>query len=230
MEEALYRASKDNWFIVGWGQQDPTVVLGIGGKVEALVDAHKAAQLGVPLVRRFTGGGTVVVDGNTLFTSIIGSTVELGCGRGPREIMSWTEKLYRGMFESVSTAGTTFALREHDYVFGDKKFGGSAQGLSRDRMVHHTSFLWDYNPGVMGLLRLPERRPDYRKDRPHSEFLCKLRDSVATPGVLEDAFVDCAEEAFHATFVPPEDLAAWVAACGHSPVTTVLSPPPAPPP
>ncbi len=30
-------------------------------QVEALVDAHKAAQLGVPLVRRFTGGGTVVV-------------------------------------------------------------------------------------------------------------------------------------------------------------------------
>ncbi len=49
-------------------------------------------------------------------------------------------------------------------------------------MVHHTSFLWDYDPGAMSLLRLPERRPDYRRDRPHTQFLCRLRDSVPTQG------------------------------------------------
>jgi hypothetical protein len=39
--------------------------------------------------------------------------------------MQWTEHLYSPMF---SRCREGFALREHDYVFGDKKFGGSAQG------------------------------------------------------------------------------------------------------
>ena len=52
----------------------------------------------------------------------------LQCGRGPREIMSWTEELYKPVFSAMTHSGQAFALREHDYVFGDHKFGGSAQG------------------------------------------------------------------------------------------------------
>ena len=61
----------------------------------------------------------------------------------------------------------------------------ASAGISRDRMVHHTSFLFDYNPRLMQLLKLPERRPEYRHDRPHSSFLTSLRASsagAATPG------------------------------------------------
>jgi lipoate-protein ligase A len=62
-------------FVVGWGQSPPTVVVGIGGKVPELVDVGRAAGRGVPVLRRFTGGGTVVVDQSTLFASIIGDMV-----------------------------------------------------------------------------------------------------------------------------------------------------------
>lgn len=37
--------------------------------------------------------------------------------------MSWTEKIYGNVFNKQQ-----FCLRENDYVFGDHKVGGNAQG------------------------------------------------------------------------------------------------------
>ena len=50
-----------------------------------------------------------------------------------------------------------------DYVFGDRKFGGNAQAITRGRWLHHTSFLWDYQPQRMALLQHPSKTPEYRQ-------------------------------------------------------------------
>ena len=109
--------------------------------------------------------------------------------------MQWsTERLYAPVFSDFMGAATgappTFALREHDYCLSDLKVGGNAQTISRDRWVHHTSFLWSFSEARMGLLRLPEKRPEYRRDRPHGEFLTTLR-SVAPSGADAGTFVEC---------------------------------------
>lgn len=49
-----------------------------------------------------------------------------------------------------------------DYVFGDRKFGGNAQSITKNRWVHHTSFLWDYEAKNMSYLKLPAKAPQYR--------------------------------------------------------------------
>ena len=59
-------------------------------------------------------------------------------------------------------------------MLGERKFGGNAQSISKQRWVHHTSFLWDYQPALMACLQLPQRRPDYRRSREHTEFICRL--------------------------------------------------------
>lgn len=81
-----------------------------------------------------------------------------------------------------SSAQRPFALRENDYVVGDHKCGGNAQGISRDRFVHHTSFLWDFSDANMALLRMPAKVPDYRSQRAHTDFLCKLKDNLPSQG------------------------------------------------
>ncbi|GBG93054.1 hypothetical protein CBR_g58409 [Chara braunii] len=114
----------------------------------------------IAVVKRFTGGGTVVVDESTLFVSLICSSTAIpNVPCFPRPIMEWTEEVYSPVFEGAPG----FRLREHDYVFGDKKFGGNAQSITKQRWVHHTSFLWDFKDERMQYLLQPGRAPEYRK-------------------------------------------------------------------
>ena len=62
-----------------------------------------------------------------------------------------------------------------DYAIGERKFGGNAQAISKDRWLHHTSFLWDYYPERMALLKRPNKAPEYRAGRDHEEFIIPLK-------------------------------------------------------
>jgi len=73
-----------------------------------------------------------------------------------------------------------FELRENDYVLGPRKMGGNAQSIVKGGWLHHTSFLWDYDGKNMEYLTLPRKRPDYRQDRDHSDFLVKLKTIYGT--------------------------------------------------
>lgn len=91
--------------------------------------------------------------------------------------MEWTAGMYGPVFDRLRTTQTEpFQLRENDYVFGPLKFGGNAQSIVKDRWLHHTSFLWDFQRPNMDYLTLPERRPEYRQDRSHGSFLTRLKE------------------------------------------------------
>ena len=50
---------------------NPTIVMGLSGKVEKLVNVEKARELHLPVIKRFSGGGTVVVDDSTFCLTFI---------------------------------------------------------------------------------------------------------------------------------------------------------------
>lgn len=178
LEEGLlrHRASED-WLTTLDGAARRAVVLGVSGAVERLVDAREARRRDVKLVRRFTGGGTIACDGDTLF---VGMTMNAGDDAmvgeretHPRRVMAATEAVYARVFDKCGT----FALRENDYAFGGRKFGGNAQAITRGRFLHHTSFLYDYDEDAMAAtLKTPERAPAYRNGRAHRDFVTRLRD------------------------------------------------------
>jgi lipoate-protein ligase A len=173
LEEMLLRSGVGNWCIINEGST-PAIVMGISGKKEELVDCAKAAKDGIPLIKRFSGGGTVIVDENTLFITFIFQKQAHGFPAYPEPIMKWTEGIYRDALRHPE-----FRLRENDYVIGDRKFGGNAQYIKKDRWLHHTSFLWDYSSENMQYLLHPKKTPPYRQNRPHDEFLCRLREYFA---------------------------------------------------
>uniref|UniRef100_A0ACD5V1T6 Uncharacterized protein n=1 Tax=Avena sativa TaxID=4498 RepID=A0ACD5V1T6_AVESA len=142
LEERLLRRTSDNWCIVNDGTAPPTIVMGVSGKVSELVEIQPVLRDHVPVIRRFSGGGTVIVDQGTVFvTFICNKTAVDGLQPFPRDIMSWTGQLYGKVFRGFGE----FHLRENDYAFSHRKFGGNAQSITKDRWVHHTSFLWDYD-------------------------------------------------------------------------------------
>jgi lipoate-protein ligase A len=252
LEEFLLRHDSRSWAIVGTHEPlphkflttshpfrttpyDPSciIVMGIGGKPEKLLNIPQVKKDGIMVVKRFSGGGTVVLDPNSIWTTWIGRTFDFPeVNPYPRSIMNWsTSMAFQSVFhvlrnesqqkqqqqqqqqqkqqqqqqnrsrglktmivESKACGGTDyscvksfetppirldipdFTLCENDYVLGEKKVGGNAQSIVKDAWLHHTSFLWDFDPHNMSYLTLPSKRPQYRGDRDHTDFLVKLKD------------------------------------------------------
>jgi lipoate-protein ligase A len=168
LEESLLRHDERNWCLINEGTP-PAIVMGISGKKEELVDCARAHHEGIPLIKRFSGGGTVFVDEQTLFVTFICNKNFHPFPAYPEPIMRWTEEIYKEVFDHQH-----FSLRENDYVIGEKKVGGNAQYIKKERWLHHTSFLWNYSQEKMNILLLPKKRPSYRNSRSHNEFLSTL--------------------------------------------------------
>lgn len=180
LEERLLRSDTQNWCLINEGSP-PAIVMGISGKQNLLVDPIQTSLHNIPILRRFSGGGTVIVDENTLFVTFICQKELHPFPAYPEPILRWTEGLYKEIFQHP-----TFHLKENDYVFGEHKCGGNAQYIRKHRWLHHTSFLWDYQPERMRCLLHPPKTPTYRANRPHENFLCRLRDFYPSKNLLID--------------------------------------------
>ena len=170
LEEALLRSEKENFCIVNYGSPK-SIVMGISQSPQELLHVEKVKSDNIPVIRRFSGGGTVFIDADTFFVTFIFSKSANVAPHFPEKIMQWTADIFSKAWDIPG-----FALLENDFIIQDRKCGGNAQYIQKDRFLQHTSFLWNFNSANMGYLSLPEKRPKYRVDRSHAEFLCKLKD------------------------------------------------------
>lgn len=175
--------------------------MGISGNPPALLDLDRVKRDQIPVFQRFSGGGTVVVDENTLFITFIFSKDTLSIPAFPEPILRWTADLYKNAWNIDQ-----FDLRENDYVIGHKKCGGNAQYIKKERWLHHTSFLWDYRPENMDYLLLPSKRPAYRANRSHQEFLCCLKEREKSP---EHMIQKIRDELVKQFYISEFDLETW---------------------
>lgn len=142
IEEALLRADNRNFCIINHPpKDDKAIVLGISGKPELLVHLENVERDDIPLIKRFSGGGTVYTDERVVLVSFIFENSllpDVKCF--PRPIMDWTEEFYSGVIQNKH-----FALTENDYCVGSRKFGGNAQSITRKRWLHvsrHYTIEW----------------------------------------------------------------------------------------
>lgn len=190
IEEALLRVDDQNWCILNTGSS-PAIVMGISGKIDLLINQDLIQKKPIPIIRRFSGGGTVVVDENTCFVTLIGHANLLEGPCFPERLHTWTEQLYAPAFHEID-----FRLRENDYVAGNKKFGGNAQYLCKNRWLHHSSLLWDYEDAHMDYLLMPPKTPKYREKRPHGDFLCRLKEHFPDKKLMENRILRALENRF----------------------------------
>lgn len=191
IEEALLRADHRNWCILNAGATS-AIVMGISAKPEQVVNIHHLKRYPVALIRRFSGGGTVFIDEYTCFVTWICNTADIDVAPYPEKLMQWTHAFYGNAFPQFP-----FGLRENDYVCGEKKFGGNAQYIRKNRWLHHSSFLWDYKDASMDYLLMPKRQPKYRQQRPHTDFLCRLRDYIPHQHAFFDSIIGALPDHFH---------------------------------
>jgi lipoate-protein ligase A len=210
IEEGLLRASSDNWLVLSKSPaHQKSIVMGLSSvnakKLPNLIHAKNCHDDNVPVIKRFSGGGTVYIDRETLFVSVIFNSNVLpeGVDAYPKPLMKWTansiySRAFKAMEERIGkNLRDGFILNENDYCVGSKKFGGNAQSLVKDRFLHHTSILWDVDTSAMGkYLKLPPKDmlPEYRRERNHDDFVIPLK-QVFGNEASGDHFLDSILEA-----------------------------------
>ena len=143
------------------------------------------------MYKRFTGGGTVVCDRDTVFVTFIRRPGDELGGLGPRQIMEYTGKVYKGIMDPLLRGkGVEFdLLGGQDYSVTrtgeggerwDRKVGGNAQAVTRGGWCHHTSFLWRFKEENMGLLK------EVRGEKTHAR--ARRRHHAGTP-MLNTPFI-----------------------------------------
>src|SRR5262249_25804018 len=79
-----------------------------------------------------------------------------------------------------------------DLAVAGRKFSGNAQQRKRHFLLHHGTLLHGFDVEPVGrYLKVPPRRPEYRGNRSHRDFLMNLPDQP-------DAIVECLRRAWEA--------------------------------
>src|SRR4051812_20920887 len=155
-----------------WESADYFVALGYANKASSEVDLEACRERGVPVLRRCSGGGTVLQGPGCLNYSLVlkidgplQSITETNCYVMQRN----RDALQPLVKQKIEIRGTT------DLTIGDLKFSGNAQRRRRNFLLFHGSFLLQFDLELMvQLLKFPSRQPDYRANRAHTEFLTQL--------------------------------------------------------
>lgn len=156
-----------------WEAREYAVVLGASRRLreDVLVDACRAD--GVPVLRRSSGGGSVVVGPGALnVTVILPEAAAPGLSAvdvAQRYVLEWIAQLIR-------RDGPPVAVRGHgDLTLGDRKCGGSAQRRLQRWFLVHCSILYQFAiERIIRYLAIPARQPAYRQGRAHQDFLINL--------------------------------------------------------
>jgi lipoate-protein ligase A len=170
-EEACRRTEPPAEILRFWESPVPFVVLGSTGRLAAEIDQDACRREGVPILRRSSGGGTVLLGPGCLCFSLI---LDLPTRPGLHDIHA----SYRAILGRVVTCLAVEGLAHRgisDLALGARKVCGNSQRRKRAALLHHGALLYGFDlPRIAALLKDPPRQPEYRAQRPHAEFVTNL--------------------------------------------------------
>ena len=180
-----------------WEFDQPVVVVGRSSKVAVEVHHEVCRAEQVPVLRRASGGASIVAGPGCLMFSVVLSTVERPALRMIEQAHQFVmQRVLQAVRRSVPEArfqGTS------DLTVGDRKFSGNSHRCKRHHLLYHGTLLYDFPlPLISRLLNVAPRQPTYRRGRGHADFVMNLP-------VEADALRDALREAWEAT----EPLDAW---------------------
>jgi lipoate---protein ligase len=158
-----------------WEPRQHFVVLGYSNKARAEVNLDSCRALGIPVLRRCSGGGTVLQGPGCLNYALIlkiqsGSPLE-GITEAHTFIMNRNREALNSLLDgNVLIQGYT------DLTMNGRKFSGNSQRRKRRCLLFHGSFLLDLDLDLVEqVLQVPAKQPQYRRARSHQDFLINLQ-------------------------------------------------------
>jgi lipoate-protein ligase A len=195
-DEALLDLSENSGqaFLRFWESERYFVVLGYGKKIADETFHDQCDALGIPILRRCSGGGTVLQGPGCLNYSLflpIDAAPELETISGANR---YTMQRIRAAVERATNQ--TVDVKGHtDLTLDGRKFSGNAQRRKRRTLLFHGAFLLNFDLQLIATtLRPPKEQPEYRANRDHLDFLINLQlDANALQGTLREEWGVTAE-------------------------------------
>jgi lipoate-protein ligase A len=174
-----------------WESRELFVVVGYGNRVASEVNVEECQRRGVPILRRCSGGGTVVQGPGCLNYNL---TLRWDENSPLASVTSTNQHIMeRNRAALAQLLGVEVSVQGHtDLAFWETessrwlKFSGNAQRRRRRALVFHGTILHAFDLSLIeALLRFPTAQPDYRASRRHTEF---VRNIPAPPDPIRAAF------------------------------------------
>jgi lipoate-protein ligase A len=172
-----------------WWGGPAAVVLGFGETTEQVVDAEACRNLGVEVLTRSTGGGSVLQTSGVFNYSFI---KPLDSILDPKRGFRFGTDLVIAVLQSFGLAGEAEGIS--DVAVRGRKISGNAQAQRRRALIVHGTLLVDFDCRLAEkVLRHPVREPEYRRGRRHREFLVSLKELGISASDIEQKAIDSAE-------------------------------------
>lgn len=156
-----------------WQFDRPVVVLGRSSKVDAEVNRKYCDSEGIPIMRRCSGGATIVGGPGCLMYSIVASQKtypELSkIDAAHDHVMGRVVSAIRRQLPDVQRQGIC------DVTYRNRKCSGNSLRIAREHLLYHGTILYDADLTLLArCLRHPPRQPDYRQRRDHDDFVTNI--------------------------------------------------------
>jgi lipoate-protein ligase A len=154
-----------------WEATEPFIVLGYANHYRAEVNLEFCREKKIPILRRCSGGGTVVQGPGCLNYALALRIPDSGplthIGQTNQHILAQHRKALQPMLgQPVSIEGTS------DLALLGRKISGNAQRRRKQALLFHGTLLYKADLALIGAaLLLPPHMPDYRQARGHEDFL-----------------------------------------------------------
>lgn len=180
LDEALLEETEDGLrqeqTVRTWMADGLVIVVGSSSRLETEVNLAACRAAGVRVVRRPSGGATVVLGPGCLMWSVV-TPYPLGSP----SVDSLHAAVLDPLCRTLNADGIAICRRgTSDLVLGDRKVSGNALRVRKRSVLYHGTLLDDFDiEGAAELLNHPPREPSYRAGRPHSSFLTNLHQGRA---------------------------------------------------
>ncbi|MFO7907329.1 MAG: lipoate--protein ligase family protein [Planctomycetota bacterium] len=153
-----------------WEPSSPSVVIGRSSRLAEEVNVEACQELGIPILRRCSGGAAIVAGPGCLMYSVILSYTQRPQLRMLDQahgfVLGVLRKALTSLAPDVVMMGTS-DLARHGY-----KFSGNSLRCKRDFFLYHGTILHRFPLWLISqCLAAAPRQPDYREDRPHHAFV-----------------------------------------------------------
>ena len=156
-----------------WEAEEYFIAVGRAGKIKEDCLTEKCLKGGVKILRRISGGGTVLQGPGCLNYSAVLSYEREKDFKNIRASYNCILGRIAGNFKTKGINIDFFPIS--DLALGGKKVSGNAQTRKKKYLLHHGTFLYAFDlPRVTSYLKHSSSEPEYRNSRPHKEFLTNL--------------------------------------------------------